>query len=120
MLLKITKDCINEVIFYFRNNIILLANMLYLALPYVMYYFGLKEKISLIIISILPLFVIVFIYYLKAYASKIGKGKMPPIPTKRFTAVDEDGEVSVETDRIQELILYIADLEDWIERKGLK
>lgn len=120
MFFKITRDFINEIIFYFRNNLMLLVNVIYLALPYVMYYFGLKEKINLVIVLIIPLFVIAFIYYLKAYANKIGKGKMPPIPVKRFTDVDEDGEVSVETDRIQELILYTADLEDWIERKGLK
>lgn len=120
MFLKITKDFINEIIFYFRNNLMLLVNILYLALPYVMYYFGIKKEVNEVIVLIIPLIVIAFIYYLKAYANKIGKGKMPPIPTKRFTAVDEDGEVSIETDRIQELILYTADLEDWFERKGLK
>ena len=36
-----------------------------------------------------------------------------------FTEVDDYGEVSIPNNRIQELILYLADLEDWLERKGL-
>ena len=32
---------------------------------------------------------------------------------------DDYGEVSIPNNRIQELILYLADLEDWLERKGL-
>ena len=55
MFFKITRDFINEIIFYFRNNIMLLVNVLYLALPYVMYYFGLKKEINLVIVLIIPL-----------------------------------------------------------------
>lgn len=43
-----------------------------------------------------------------------------PIPEKRFTEIDkDDGMVSVDNNRIQELLLYVADLEDSLERKGL-
>ena len=56
---------------------------------------------------------------LRSYANKIGKGTTIPVPDKRFTEVDDYGEVSIPNNRIQELILYLADLEDWLERKGL-
>ena len=36
-----------------------------------------------------------------------------------FRSGEEPGEYTVETQRIEELILYMTDLEDWLERKGL-
>lgn len=41
-----------------------------------------------------------------------------PVPSKRFTEVDEDGMVSVEQCRLQEMIVYVADVEDYLERFG--
>ena len=67
----------------------------------------------------IPLIFCILIFFIKSYANKIGKGTTIPIPNKRFTEEDDDGEVSIENRRIQELILYTADLEDWLERKWL-
>lgn len=41
-----------------------------------------------------------------------------PTPAERFTDVDEDGMVSVRNERIQELLLYVSEVEDYLERKG--
>lgn len=42
-----------------------------------------------------------------------------PVPRKRFTRVDRDeGQVDVSQSRLMEMILYVADLEDWLERTG--
>ena len=124
MFLKITKDIVkdivNEIKHYMKNNLILIVNLLYLALPYLMFYFGKANEINEILIALIPIVVIAVIYYIKAYANKIGKGKTLPVPVKRFTSVNDDGEASIEVDRVQELILYMADLEDWLERKGIK
>lgn len=60
------------------------------------------------------------LYFLKTYANKIGKGNTVPVPRYRFTMCSSDGEVSVENDRLQELLLWVADVEDYIERHGLK
>ena len=35
------------------------------------------------------------------------------------TDKEEDGLVTVRQDRVQEMILYLADVEDWLERKGM-
>lgn len=50
---------------------------------------------------------------------KIGKGKEIPIPENKFTQEDEDGEVSIDTNRLQEMILYVADVESYLERHHL-
>lgn len=41
-----------------------------------------------------------------------------PIPSKRFTTESRDGEVTVENSRLQEMIIYVCDVEDWLESSG--
>ena len=41
-----------------------------------------------------------------------------PIPAKRFTSESRDGEVTVENSRLQEMIIYVCDVEDWLESSG--
>lgn len=59
---------------------------------------------------------------LRQYAKVSGSSNFDlPVPYRRFTDVDEsNGQVNVDYDRIQEMILYMADLEDWFERNGYK
>lgn len=121
---EITYDILCNIAYFAKNNLVRFSNVLNLILPYLMYAIGQYVVISRDKFSIggelfVPLFFTIIIYYLKSFANKIGRGITIPIPEKRFTEVDEDGEVSIENNRIQELILYVADLEDWLERKGL-
>lgn len=68
----------------------------------------------------IPVIIFMITYYIRQYANRIGKGEKIPIPERRFTEEGEEpGEYTVETQRIEELILYMTDLEDWLERKGL-
>lgn len=41
-----------------------------------------------------------------------------PVPVKRFTSESKDGEVSIEKNRLQEMILYVSEVEDWLESLG--
>lgn len=41
-----------------------------------------------------------------------------PVPVKRFTSESRDGEVSIEKNRLQEMILYVSEVEDWLESSG--
>ena len=54
----------------------------------------------------------------KGIADKLGKGIDIPVPVQRFTETDSDGEVRIPVERSEELILYMADLEDWLEKNG--
>jgi hypothetical protein len=68
----------------------------------------------------IPIVVLAISSFLKSFANKIGKGSTVPIPAKRFTTYDEEsGEVSIEKKRLQEMLLYMADLEDWLSKKGM-
>ena len=124
ILIDITLDVIRNILYFVKQNLINFANILDFTIPFLMFFIG--QNVALregkILISpeiIIPLFAFILIFYLKSIADKIGKGITIPIPNKRFTEVDDDGEVSVENARLQEMLLYMADLEDWLNRKGL-
>lgn len=117
-------DVVQTVNYFIASNLRNFAWILNFILPYLMYiigqnvyaargYFGVGGELFI------PIIFCVIAYVLRSYANKIGKGTTIPVPKKRFTEVDDYGEVSITNDRIQELILYLADLEDWFERKGL-
>ena len=110
--------------YFIENNLRNFARMLNFILPYLMYIIGQNVRATRGYIGVggelfLPVVFCVITYVLRSYANKIGKGTTIPVPDKRFTEVDDYGEVSIPNNRIQELILYLADLEDWLERKGL-
>ena len=117
-------DIARAVYYFITNNLRNFAKFLNFILPYVMYSIGQYVRNQRGMLSVggeifIPLIFCILIFFIKSYANKIGKGTTIPIPNKRFTEEDDDGEVSIENRRIQELILYTADLEDWLERKGL-
>lgn len=68
---------------------------------------------------LLPVFFWVIAWFLRQAASKYNYGIDIPVPLKRFTEVDQYGVVSAEHSRLQEMLLYMADLEDWLERENL-
>ena len=120
--IRITKEILIDayytIIYVAEKNINNLSNILLFCLPYIMYFLG-KGKFEINRYMIIPIVMFLVIMFLKTYANKIGKGSTIPIPERRFTEVDEDGEVSVEVSRTQELLLWTADVEDWLHRKGL-
>lgn len=124
IILEIIAEAIKGISLFIANNLRNFANMLVLIAPYLMLFVGqavYKERgyISAGSELFIPILFLIVVYIIRSFANKIGKGITIPVPSKRFTEVDEDGEVNIRHDRLQELILYIADLEDWLERKGL-
>lgn len=121
---EITIDAVSSIGYFIKSNLRNFATILNIVLPYAMYFIGQYVAVSRKEIAVgcelfIPIIFIIIIFYLKSTANKLGKGTTIPIPDKRFTKVEDDGEVTIENKRIQELILYLADLEDWLERKGL-
>lgn len=123
ILVEITIDAFRSIIIFFEDNLMKFVNILNVLFPYAMLFYGQyigeTRGISVGWEILIPLVFAIIVYYLKSVANKIGKGITIPLPSKRFTEVDDDGEVSIENKRIQELLLYMADLEDWLEKKGL-
>ena len=109
---------------FFVSNMKNFANVLTVSCPYVMYFIGqyiYTDDLKFIYgyELAIPIAIVLITYFLHSAANKTGKGNMCPVPFKRFTKVSEDGEVSIEYGRLQELLLYVADVEYWLERKGI-
>ena len=123
--LAIILDAVQAIHYFIINNLRNFAWILNFILPYAMYVIGQsvceeRGRIAFGGELFIPVVFCMITYVLRSYANKLGKGTTIPVPDKRFTEVDEEsGEVNVRNDRVQELILYLADLEDWLERKGL-
>ena len=123
MLKSVTREMFNTFIYVLSTGIYPMSRILVLILPYLMLLVGLKcyEVTGLgikIVFLIFPLLVNLLAYLLKLFANRIGKGETPPVPNERFTSDNGDGEISIEHARLQELILFVNDYEEWLERKG--
>lgn len=70
---------------------------------------------SEVLIPVLPLLVARFF---AAMAEEFRIGNDIPVPRKRFTTRYKDGTVNIDKADVQEMIVYQADLEDWMEKKG--
>ena len=120
----ILKELFNSISYFVKDNLMNFSKFLDFALPYLMYIIGKCDGFtnSYLVIGLelfIPFLFCIVTFFMRSYANRIGKGTTIPVPNKRFTEIDEYGEVSIENRRLQELILYIGDLEDWLERKGL-
>ena len=116
-------DVVQAAGFFVENNLRNFAKILNFILPYLMYVIGQyvyseRQKLNFGGELFIPILFCLVIFYIKSYANKIGKGSTVPIPNKRFTEIDDD-EVFINNNRLQELLLYMADLEDWFERNGM-
>lgn len=124
MLALITRDILSEISYWFAINLRYMANIISIVTPYIMYLMGQDLALQRGRFAVggelfIPLVIALGVYYLRQIANRSNKGSAIPVPERRFTTVDAEGEVSIETDRTEELILYMADLEDWFERRHM-
>lgn len=82
-----------------------------------MKYAIIPDRKGALLILLVPMFVQLFAFILCFAGEKMHPRKDLPIPLKRFTQASEDG-VTVDRDRLNELLLYVADVEDYLERHG--
>lgn len=123
ILKDITLDIGYELTYFAQSNMKYVPPIAGLLLPYGMYMLGQLLAVERGGVYVggelfIPVACIAVIHYVREFANKSGKGSTIPIPEKRFTEVDKEGEVTVVNSRLQELLLYMADLEDYMQRRG--
>lgn len=115
--LNILKSLMERVI---KSIFVIVENLLMVAfIPgiWIIYFMGWLNLVTSIILYCLACLVFfVFQYVDKRYSFSLKF----PIPEKWFTSEDKYGEITVEKDRLQELILYVNDVEKFIVQNGLK
>lgn len=78
-------------------------------------YFGYSEEVALLTVFMIGLMLELF--SIVEDFNSVGASGFP-LPSKKFTTENEDGEVFVEKRRLQEMILYVCEVEDYLESHG--
>lgn len=122
--LEICADAIEDALDFIANNLYKLYKLINFINPFLMYYIAGKmyEQRGYFAIGgeiLIPLILWLISGFIHRFANKINKGDSFPIPNKRFIKDEGDGQYSLEQNRIQEAILYLADVEEFLDKKGL-
>lgn len=120
---EVAEEAVHSVAYFAKHNVKHLGTLIEITAPYVMYLLGQKLALDRGLFAtggelFLPVCFWLVANFIKSVANKLNRGPRIPKPIKRFTEVDEDGMVSVEQERLDEMLIYMSDLEDWMERKG--
>lgn len=120
---EVAEEAVHSVAYFAKHNVRHLGTLIELGTPYLMYVLGQRLALDREMFAVggelfLPVCLWIIANFIKNVANKLNRGPRIPKPTERFTEVDEDGVVSVEQERLEEMLVYMADLEDWMERKG--
>lgn len=122
-MMEVAEEAVHSVAYFAKHNVKSLGTLIELSTPYLMYVLGQRLALDREVFAVggelfLPVCLWLVANFIKGVANKLNRGPRIPKPVERFTEVDEDGVVSVEQERLEEMLIYVADLEDWMERKG--
>lgn len=116
LLSTISKEMFKDSLKAVKNSVPKISCLFKFSIPYLMYLFG-RYCPKITYLLFLPLIVWLVTNVLDRIAVKTIKGKQFPIPYERFTQEDDMGEVSIEQSRLQEMILYVNDVENYLQNK---
>ena len=103
--------------FYYRHGLRPLAKIIIFFAPYMTLF--LHECVNDIRASIIfPIIVFICCSLMLAIANENNVGDDFPLPFKRFTKDDEFQGIAVKKEDVNDMIMYVNDLENWLERKG--
>lgn len=119
ILKKVFKELFAEAKFFVKRNIKFWVSMAFVLNPTIMMFLCEYEVVSFDFSVTMMLTIHAVLCLLKKGIEVCGLDNDIPVPNERFTEISEDGEVSVNYERLQEMLIYMADLEDYLEMKGL-
>ena len=127
MYLKAFRSSISELYHQFKYfisiNIKYLIKLIDISIPYIYAYISIllyRERNSLIIgyEVLIPIITYIILSVLNNFLNKINKGYDIPLPRERFTTLNDNGNISVDNSSINDIILYLYDLEEYLKSKG--
>ena len=127
MYLKAFRSSISELYYQFKYfisiNIKYLVKLIDISIPYIYAYISIllyKDRNSFIIgyEVLIPIIAYIILSVLNSFLNKINRGNDIPIPRERFTTLNDNGNVSVDNSSINDIILYLYDLEEYLKSKG--
>lgn len=127
MYLKAFRSSISELYYQFKYfisiNIKYLIKLIDISIPYIYAYISIllyRDRNSFIIgyEVLIPIIAYIILSVLNSFLNKINRGNDIPIPRERFTTLNDNGNVSVDNSSINDIILYLYDLEEYLKSKG--
>lgn len=116
---------VKQIKVFIGNNLYYMSIMIDAILPYLMLIIGeyvYKQRSTYVIGGelLVPVFVTIISTLIRDYADESNKGKSIPLPRdgKRYTYVDKDDNVSIVQSNYKELLIYVSEVEDYLERIG--
>lgn len=66
----------------------------------------------------IPIILIIISSVLKSIYTKLGNDDSFPVPYERFTHIDSEGVIISDKARYVDMVLYVSQVEDYLERHG--
>lgn len=127
MYIKAFRSSISELYhqlkYFISINIKYLIKLIDISIPYIYAYISIllyRERNNIIIgyEVLIPIIAYIILSVLNNFLNKINKGYDIPLPRERFTTLNDNGNVSVDNSSINDIILYLYDLEEYLKSKG--
>lgn len=118
LIIGATGDVIRSIIYFIDNNLSYISVILEIALPYLILYkeVDIKKNEWFAVVPVLYLFIV---FVLRRISIRRNKGYVFPIPKKRFTKDVGNGEIQIDEKDLQEVILYLNDVENFLEKNNM-
>ena len=109
--------------YFISINLKYLIKLIDISIPYIYAYISIllyRERNNLIIgyEVLIPIIAYIILSILNNFLNKINRGYDIPIPRERFTTLNDNGNVSVDNSSVNDIILYLYDLEEYLKSKG--
>lgn len=122
MFITIIKEMVRSVINEIKNSLYSVSTFIIFILPYFMlligeYVYKIRNTFDVGSEFFIPIVTFIIVIFIRKYVRN-KKAEGMPIPKERFTHVDEDEVVSIERGSLVSMMLYVAELEDYLERQG--
>ena len=109
--------------YFISINLKYLIKLIDISIPYIYAYISIllyRERNNLIIgyEVLIPIIAYIILSILNNFLNKINRGHDIPLPRERFTTLNDNGNVSVDNSSVNDIILYLYDLEEYLKSKG--
>lgn len=109
--------------YFISINLKYLIKLIDISIPYIYAYISIllyRERNDIIIgyEVLIPIIAYIILSILNNFLNKINRGYDIPLPRERFTTLNDNGNVSVDNSSVNDIILYLYDLEEYFKSKG--
>ncbi len=127
MYLKAFRSSVLELYYQFKYfisiNLKYLIKLIDISIPYVYAYISIllyrERNVFIIGYEVLfPIIAYIILSLLNNFLNKINRGYDIPLPRERFTTLNDNGNVSIDNSSVNDIILYLYDLEEYLKSKG--